>query len=372
MKYYTYLISNVKASIAHFDHNRQEAYVILSHIQPSDNTTPSILKEIDIAVEDIAHRLDMQPVYKRYLMSDATNQSRWLPDEDVCARSVIQQPPLDGSKVVLLVVMQQRSSFKNDGDGIWSDAKGRIWMGDNDSIAPSYSLSMTMEYLETLSKEISHRGGSLADNCLRTWFYVRDVDNNYSGVVKGRNAVFAREGLTSDTHFIASTGIAGQSADPSRLVSFSAFADMSIEPSQVRYLQGKSHLNPTYEYGVAFERGTTVDYGDRRHVYISGTASIDNKGEIVAPGDIVAQTERMLENIEVLLREGECSWGEVCNMVIYLRDTADYNIVNQIISKRFPQIPFVILLAPVCRPGWLIETECMAVKRVKHLNYAPF
>lgn len=59
-------------------------------------------------------------------------------------------------------------------------------------------------------------------------------------------------------------------------------------------------------------------------------------------------------------------------MVIYLRDTADYNIVNQIISERFDRIPFVILLAPVCRPGWLIETECMAVKPVRHLNYAPF
>ena len=34
-------------------------------------------------------------------------------------------------------------------------------------------------------------------------------------------------------------------------------------------------VNRTYEYGVTFERGTAVTYGDRRHVFIAGTASID-------------------------------------------------------------------------------------------------
>ena len=66
------------------------------------------------------------------------------------------------------------------------------------------------------------------------------------------------------------------------------------------YLYAPTHLNPTYEYGVSFERGTYVDYGDRRQVFISGTASINHRGEVVYPGDIRKQTERMWENVETL------------------------------------------------------------------------
>jgi enamine deaminase RidA (YjgF/YER057c/UK114 family) len=47
---------------------------------------------------------------------------------------------------------------------------------------------------------------------------------------------------------------------------------------------------------------------------------------------------------------------------VYLRDMGDYAVVKRMFDERFPQTPKVILLAPVCRPGWLIEMECMAVK----------
>ena len=31
---------------------------------------------------------------------------------------------------------------------------------------------------------------------------------------------------------------------------------------------------------------------------------------------------------------------------------------------RFPNVPRMITLAPVCRPGWLVEMECMAVRKL--------
>ena len=117
-----------------------------------------------------------------------------------------------------------------------------------------------------------------------------------------------------------------------------------MEPGQIQFLYAPTHLNPTYEYGVTFERGTAVTYGDRKQVFISGTASIYNRGEIVYPGDIVKQTERMMENISVLLKEADATTRDITQAISYLRDMADYAV-----------------LAPVCRPGWLIETECIAV-----------
>jgi hypothetical protein len=59
-------------------------------------------------------------------------------------------------------------------------------------------------------------------------------------------------------------------------------------------------------------------------------------------------------------------------MVVYLRDIADYGIVKELYEKRFHGKPYVIVHAPVCRPGWLIEMECMAIKKISSPEHAAF
>ena len=129
---------------------------------------------------------------------------------------------------------------------------------------------------------------------------------------------------------------------------------------------GLSHLNRTIEYGVTFERATLMQYGDRNHVHISGTASINNKGEVMHVGNVQQQTLRMWENVETLLNEGGMSYDDVMQIIVYLRDSADYEMVKRMFEQKFPHIPTVFTLAPVCRPTWLIEMECMAVKKAKN------
>ncbi len=371
MKYHKFKYDGADAMVALFDNGRKEAHAYILPASVSDDASSQI-KAIALAAQRLAADTGLRPVFKRYLLSDPANQTQYLPHHESCAFSVLGQSPLNGAKASLLLLLEEGAGFTRREGGLWEDSNGRIWVGDGDDISTGDSLTMTVAYLERLSQMLAQRGASLKDNCLRTWFFVRDIDNNYKGVVLGRNKVFAREGLTADSHFIASTGIEGQAAEPSRIVAFNAFADTRITSSQVKYLYGKTHLNPTYEYGVAFERATAVDYADRRHVYISGTASIDNKGRIVAPGDIKAQASRMLENIEVLLAEGDCGWDDVAHMTVYIRDIADHALVSSLMEERFPDIPKVIVLAPVCRPGWLIETECMAIKKAENSGYEPF
>lgn len=371
MEYLEFKYTGAKAKGAVFASGRREAHAYLSPTEASADTVAQIRDVADAAMQ-IAAETGLRPAFMRWLMSDPANQYRYLPEVRECATSVIRQSPLDGTKCALLLILEEDADFTDKGCGMWIDSRGRLWAGDDETVEPGDSRSMTAAYLDKLNDALMRHGASLKDNCLRTWLFVRDIDNNYAGVVKGRNDVFAREGLTRHTHFIASTGIEGASALPSRLVSFNAISDTRIKPSQISYIYGRTHLNPTYEYGVAFERATAVDYGDRRHVYISGTASIDDKGEIVAPGDIKAQTERMLENIGVLLEEGGCVWNDVAHMTVYLRDIADFHTVRDIMKARFPQIPKAIVLAPVCRPGWLVETECMAIRRIQNAAFAPY
>ncbi len=310
-------------------------------------------------------------VFKRFFLSDAANQTTYLlsalEKRAEGAFSIVEQPPLDGTKIALWVYLQKGVESQTLSNGLAEVKHGEyrhLWTSYNFNQA-SNSEEQTRILLNDYIAQLEEQGCRLAENCIRTWFFVQNVDVNYMGVVKARNEVFATQDLTKNTHFIASTGIAGRHANPKVFVQMDAYAVEGLKPEQIHYLYASTHLNPTYEYGVSFERGTYVDYGDRRQVFISGTASINNKGEIMYPGDVCKQTERMWENVETLLKEADCTFDHVQHLLVYLRDISDYTVVSEMFEKRFPPIPKVFLLAPVCRSGWLVEMECMAVKSHK-------
>lgn len=317
-------------------------------------------------------------IFKRYFLSDAANQSDELlaisTESSDCALSVVEQAPLDGTKLALWVYLQQGVQTQTLPNGLFEAKHGayrHLWGGSAFNRAAN-SEYQTRLLLNDYVMQLMEQGCRLANDCIRTWFFVQNVDVNYAGVVKARNEVFVTQNLTEKTHYIASTGIGGRHADPKVSVQMDTYAVAGLKPEQIHFLYAPTHLNPTYEYGVSFERGTYVDYGDRRQVFISGTASINNKGEVVHPGDVRKQTERMWENVEALLKEADCTFDDLGHMIVYLRDIADYAVVRKMYDERFPDTPKVFVHAPVCRPGWLIEMECMGVKALKNKDYASF
>lgn len=323
------------------------------------------LQQAKNALMEMEEAQGAKVVFKRYFLSDATNQVPLVQENDECTISYIQQPPLDGSKVALWLYLQQGTEVSNTNGSTIVSHNGyqHIWtMGLLDTSADT-SYMQTWNTLLSYINTLKQFNATLEANCIRTWFFVRDVDTQYAGLVKSRRECFIEQGLTPDTHYIASTGIGGTPADPKALVQLGCYAMTGFEPQQQRYLYALSHLNRTIEYGVTFERGTLMQYGDRNHIYISGTASINNKGEVMYVGDINQQTLRMWENVEKLLEEGGMSYEDVMQIVVYLRDSSDYETVKKMFGKKFPHMPLVITLAPVCRPTWLIEMECIAVKK---------
>lgn len=321
---------------------------------------------------------ESHPVFLRFFLSDAANQSKPLAEAlaglPPCACSVIEQAPLDGSKIALWAYLQtQTVPHFSSRELTGTEHNGYVHLWGGSTCRPGTdSHEQTCRLLEDYATVLEAHGGKLAENCIRTWFFVQNIDVNYAGVVKARNEVFLHHGLTRDTHFIASTGIAGRNASPSLCVQLDTYAVTGLVPEQIHHLYAPTHLNPTYEYGVSFERGTYVDYGDRRQVFISGTASIDNHGQILHEGEITRQTERMWENVEVLLKEAAMGYEDVGQMIVYLRDPGDYCTVERLFSARFPGIPRIIVLAPVCRPGWLIEMECMGTRRQTDSRFRAF
>ena len=315
-------------------------------------------------------------VLKRYFLSDVANQADdvLLADTSDCAKSIIGQAPLDGSKISLWVYMMSNVNTRLLPSGLYEAAHGQfrhLWNASAHNTAQNSEYQTRLLFNEYIM-QLAQEGCTLADNYIRTWLFVNDVDVNYGGVVAARNKIFFTQGLTEDTHYIASTGIGGRAQDAKVMTQMDNYAIAGINPEQIHYLYAPTHLNRTSDYGVSFERGTYIDYRDRRHVIISGTASINNKGQIEHPKDIVKQTHRMWDNVEALLKEADTSYNEVAVMIVYLRDFADYDVVRRLYEERFPDKPRIIVHAPVCRSGWLIEMECMAIKPMDNTSMPEF
>lgn len=321
------------------------------------------LKNISALAENFcSERLQgYETIMQRYFLSDAANQQQNI---RCCgAASTIQQPPLNGCKVALWIYLQNNASniIKTQNETIIErNGYRHIW---NTSISDSAgnTFTQTENQLNAYKKRLSELNCTIANNCIRTWFFVNDIDNNYKQVVEARKAFFEQNGLTEHTHYIASTGIGGRQANAAISTTLDTYAIAGIDNQQTEYLHAGEHMNPTHEYGVTFERGTSVAYGDRKHIFVSGTASIDKHGAVMHVGNIRAQTHRMIENVEALISEANACPKDLAMIIVYLRDTADYEVVQSIFSKKYPSTPYIITLAPVCRPTWLIEMEAIAI-----------
>lgn len=363
------VFENAYADVSCFDNGTEvKEYHAVIHVSQKRLSFPKQLEAIIGAYNNLieGQLSGAQAVFKRYFLSDAANQADDVVVSDVtdCAKSIIEQPPLDGTKIALWVWFMTGVQTGLTESGLYEARHGQyrhLWNGSAHNMAANSEYQTRLLFNE-YNMQLLQEQCTLEANCIRTWLFVNDIDLNYGGVVRARNQVFFTQGLTVNTHFIASTGIGGRQGDPNVLTQMDNYAIEGICREQIHHLYAPTHLNRTSDYGVSFERGTSVDYGDRRHVFISGTASINNKGEVMYPKDIEQQTRRMWDNVEALLAEADCTFEDVPMLIVYLRDIADYDLVSSLFLERFPDKPCIVVLAPVCRPGWLVEMECMAAK----------
>lgn len=329
-------------------------------------------------------------IFIRLFASDYANQEEELESlkKDLirtfsgCAVSIVQQPPLEGRKLVAWAYAtkdEKNGAVSKEVDnqrGTLVCNRGgyvHIWNTQlKSSNGNSDSACQTNEIFNDFGGYLNKKNLNVKDNCIRTWIFVKDIDFNYKGVVDARLEFFETLNMTKDTHFIASTGINGRIANPNTNVIMDAYSVGGICSDQVKHLEAPDHLNPTHEYGVTFERGTSLDFGDRRHIYISGTASIDNKGNVVHSGDVYKQVGRTFENINALLADADADPSDIAQMVVYLRDINDAETIEKYFDDHYSEIPKVLVLAPVCRPGWLIEIECVAIKDISRPEYSNF
>jgi enamine deaminase RidA (YjgF/YER057c/UK114 family) len=326
-------------------------------------------------------------LWRRFFLADVASQVSLLGDrpfsdphtaEARCAVSCVGQAPPPPARIAMWAyhVDVPEGVWRKHLDGstlVWQrDGLSHMWTTGMVCLRSGSPHDQTLGVFEQYEAALRARGLSLAQDVIRTWLFVRDIDAHYEGVVTARRALFQQRGLTPQTHYISSTGIEGAGAEAAALVTMDAHAVAGVQPAQIAFLSAPQHLCPTHRYGVTFERGTTVSYRDRSHVVISGTASIDKEGKIVHEGDVLRQLDRALDNVEALLARGGATLRDVCLLVVYVRDPDDRVAVRRRLRKRCGPVPFEVVAARVCRPGWLVEVECQAVVAAENPDLPSF
>ena len=120
-------------------------------------------------------------------------------------------------------------------------------------------------------------------------------------------------------------------------------------------------IGPYSQAVVARGSGTGGGVG---FVFCSGQIPLDPAtGEMVGAGDVRVQADRVLRNLEAVLRAAGTSLGAVVKTTIFLADLQDFGAVNEVYARFFPTDPparSTVQAAGLPR-GAMVEIDAIAV-----------
>lgn len=114
--------------------------------------------------------------------------------------------------------------------------------------------------------------------------------------------------------------------------------------------------------GGAFSTAIVAPPG--RTIYVSGLTSRDRNGHIVGEGDIVAQTEQVLENLKAALEAGGATLDDVVKVTVFVTDMTHFDAIHAV-RRRYFNEPYpassMVQVSGLVDPRLMIEIEAVAV-----------
>lgn len=100
-------------------------------------------------------------------------------------------------------------------------------------------------------------------------------------------------------------------------------------------------------------------------VYLRGQVAQDlDTRESVAVGDPAGQAEKVMQNIDTLLRESGSELGHIVKATVYLTDIRYrepvYRTVGRWLKGVYPAFTGIVVVA-LARPEWVVEIDAIAV-----------
>jgi enamine deaminase RidA (YjgF/YER057c/UK114 family) len=232
------------------------------------------------------------------------------------------------------------------------------------SVVPRLSTSrqstladLAYEMFAFASHGLTDRGLSIHD-VVRTWIYLRDIERDYAAFNEGRRRFFQTTGIV---RFPASTGIEAGLADSNSPLAMDLYAVGPGGEADIDAMN-PAPMGEARAYGSFFARGTLLRQAGQRLAFVSGTASIDLQGRIVAPGDAKGQLRCMLANAAGVLEQAGLGLADAVSVTTYLRRASSLSEFRRAAQAAgLPaSVPTAIVVADICRPEWLCEIELVA------------
>jgi 2-iminobutanoate/2-iminopropanoate deaminase len=99
-------------------------------------------------------------------------------------------------------------------------------------------------------------------------------------------------------------------------------------------------------------------------LFVSGCVPVDGEGNLVGGDDVVAQAEKVFENIAVILAAAGASAKDVVKVTLFLTDIDDRPRINPVRQRFFGETRPASTLIEISRlaiPGAKLEVEAVAV-----------
>ena len=120
------------------------------------------------------------------------------------------------------------------------------------------------------------------------------------------------------------------------------------------------HTGAPWESKVGYCRAVRVG----SHIAVTGTASVDESGQVVGVGDAYAQTRRCLEIIEKALKDAGSSFKDVVRTRIFVTDISQWEDVGRAHGEAFGDIfpaTTMVEVSALIDPDMLVEIEADAI-----------
>jgi enamine deaminase RidA (YjgF/YER057c/UK114 family) len=98
-------------------------------------------------------------------------------------------------------------------------------------------------------------------------------------------------------------------------------------------------------------------------LFVAGVLPADADGDLVGGDDVVAQAERVFDDMGLILEAGGCTFTDVVKVTVYLTDVAERPLVNPVRERVFGSARPASTLVEVTGlavPGARIEVDAVA------------
>jgi 2-iminobutanoate/2-iminopropanoate deaminase len=98
-------------------------------------------------------------------------------------------------------------------------------------------------------------------------------------------------------------------------------------------------------------------------IFTSGQVAIDPATQQVIIGDVSAQTNRVLKNLDAILQASGSTLGKVLRCTVFLKNMGDFAAMNEVYGRYFKESPLARSTVEVARlpKDVLVEIDVIAL-----------